>query len=292
MVQQVLLMPFSAAWVLGAHRTLLALPLCVLGVLVQMYYGDSPGFLTASAADAVVLGLALALSALAGLLFWLGVGPLRMQPLLKNRPFSGAALGVAADVFGACPLSNRAPERRCPVCSSFVAKGVFHEAKSLDLPASFSVIVDWGSARQAMARQDDPLLGRIMLDEALDFECNLLWCTIASCCHACAVYSTAWRVLPMSAILYASAGIIFAELPVLAPQITAYAGLPAAVSFLALLFAQVPLFQAAQALASSAVFLDRFSRRLHPEVSRVTLARWNLKAWQWKVVRCLSGKEL
>ena len=292
MVQQVLLMPLSAAWVLGAPRALLALPLGVLGTLVQVYYGGSPGFLSASAADAAVLGLALSLSALAGLLFWLGVGPLRVQPLLKNRPFASAALGVAENAFGVCPLSNRAPERRCPVCSSFVAKEVFHEAKPLEVPASFSVIVDWGSARRAMARQDDPLLGRIMLDEALDFECNLLWCTLASCCHACAVYSTAWRVLPMSAIMYASAGIVFAELPVLAPQITNYAGLPAAVSFLALFFAQVPLFQAAQALASSAIFLDGFSRKLHPEVSRATLARWNLKTWQWKVIKVLSGKKL
>lgn len=291
MVQQTLLMPFAGAWVLGGRRTLLVLPLCAAGVAAQLALRGSPGFLSASAADAAVLVAVLALCALTGLLFYLGAGPLRIQPLLKARPYAAAVLAGEADLFGVCPLSGQRPDRRCPICSRFVSRNVFHEAKPLQIPDSFSVVADWASARQAMVRQEDPLLGRIMLDEALDFEANLLWCTLSSCCHMCTVYSRAWRVLPMSAIIYGSAGVLFAEVPILGPEMFSHPGLAAGSALLSLFFAQVALLLAAEALASSAVFLRDFCRRLHPEVSRETLQRWELTPWQWKLVEGLSGRK-
>ena len=68
-------------------------------------------------------------------------------------------------------------------------------------------------------------------------------------------------------------------------------GLVTATTFLSLFFAQVALLLAVEALASSAVFLRDFCRRLHPEVARETLQRWELTPWQWKLVEGLSGRK-
>ena len=75
---------------------------------------------------------------------------------------------------------------RCPNCYTCVASPAFHFQDSLHQYGK-QYVINWERAKDIMKNSKDPLIGRQLLDEVLDYRCNPYFGTVTDSCVGCAL---------------------------------------------------------------------------------------------------------
>lgn len=75
---------------------------------------------------------------------------------------------------------------RCPNCYTCVSSPAYHFQERLHKYGK-QYVINWERAKEVMATSRDPIIGRQLLDEVLDYRCNPYFGTVTDCCIGCAI---------------------------------------------------------------------------------------------------------
>lgn len=262
-------LPFASVQMLGPGLAATTLPLCLLAGVLQMCTSQYKG-----ATDSLTLGDTIVLLLVASLTFltylvYKVVGTDGIEKHLRQKDWGGhpfkdgqrmSDAGEKDEFFNICPLSFGPAERRCTSCNRFYSTYCYHTGDSERVEGVGACVADYSLARKAMRRTEAPLVGRLLLDEALDFKFNLLNGAITSSCVGCAVHALSWRAYPLISMFLSGMGFMLAEAPVIAPALTKTRYAPMVLSFASLYLVQAALLFALRAAATTQVFLKKFER--------------------------------
>jgi len=91
------------------------------------------------------------------------------------------------------PAADLCPTRRCPCCEARVHKNAFVESQKMHSYLGTTCILRWDKAKAA-AMHENETLGRIQLDEALNFVGNITTLSVSSCCIGCATWQKCFNL--------------------------------------------------------------------------------------------------
>ena len=94
-----------------------------------------------------------------------------------------------------CPFSAKAAKGTCPICSTCASRDGYHHGDPKALHNTVGIaMIEYGMARKAAEREDNPVMGRLQLDTLINYRGNYLFGTISPSCKGCYYKTWCWNV--------------------------------------------------------------------------------------------------
>ena len=94
-----------------------------------------------------------------------------------------------------CPFSTKTAKGTCPICSTCTSRDGYHHGDPKALHNTVGIaMIEYGMARKASEREDNPLMGRLQLDTLINYRGNYLFGTISPSCKGCYYKTWCWNV--------------------------------------------------------------------------------------------------
>ena len=83
-------------------------------------------------------------------------------------------------IKSSCPFSAKAAKGTCPICSTCASRDGYHHGDPKALHNTVGIaMIEYGMARKAAEREDNPVMGRLQLDTLINYRGNYLFGTIS-----------------------------------------------------------------------------------------------------------------
>lgn len=146
---------------------------------------------------------------------------------------------------------------RCPNCYTCVSSPAYHfEEKVHNYGKKY--VINWERAKDVMKSSKDPVIGRQLLDEVLDYRCNPYFGTITDCCVGCALCDRNYFALDMLQVITAINALLLSCIPYVIPAYVNGNGVLAFLSCGALFMATCCLLITTKVLCTSLYFCKIF----------------------------------
>ena len=98
-------------------------------------------------------------------------------------------------IKSSCPFSAKAAKGTCPICSTCASRDGYHHGDPKALHNTVGIaMIEYGMARKAAEREDNPVMGRLQLDTLINYRGNYLFGTISPSCKGCYYKTWCWNV--------------------------------------------------------------------------------------------------
>ena len=105
---------------------------------------------------------------------------------------------------------------RCPNCYTCVSSPAYHfEEKVHNYGKKY--VINWERAKDVMKSSKDPVIGRQLLDEVLDYRCNPYFGTITDCCIGCTLCDRNYFALDMLMVITSVYALLLSTIPYVLP---------------------------------------------------------------------------
>lgn len=283
MLLQVLLLPIGVAKTLR-KKTVLLLPAVGAAVAVCL---RKPVYAAAvegqerrhdNTSTLVVLGIALSFASILYLLVLLTQVVLRLEQNFVSKPWRMKEKEGSFNL-NACPFYAPAEAMYyCTVCKAKVSSMAWHMPSMwMKFPVG-DVLLDWNKAEEAVKMVDDPVNGRIQLDEALDFRGSIVLAEVEECCIGCFVQTRNFNCITRMAIVCNLISMFASLLPwaINALEPTLQNSISIVVAVVAMFYGMSAIAVYVQGMASVVCFLDDHGGSIaFPNLSRIP--RWAVR---------------
>ena len=138
---------------------------------------------------------------------------------LKERPWcTKETCAVSNEAISSieCPFSGLGASMRCPNCYTCVSSPAYHFEERFHTYGK-QYIINWERAKDVMRSSKDPVIGRQLLDEVLDYRCNPYFGTITDCCVGCALSDRNYFALDLLLVITALYAMLLSMIPYIIP---------------------------------------------------------------------------
>ena len=165
----------------------------------------------------------------------------------------------------------------------FFKDAAWHEADPRKLKIA-PLVADWQLARDVLEgdpNATDPVVGRVLLDESLDFKTSATMVELSDCCHGCYAYVMTFKTLPSAMMILLVCSVVLAQLPLMLPtgqwDLNRVYNTGAALS---IFLAQIVVLLALKGVATALVFMRDYQPALASRGSEILRAlKLGDRAW-------------